>query len=1010
MTIRFYPSRLPGEPLETQEHDRMTVHAWMAANVDNYRQDMAHPVAVDVDGVSVPPALWAEVVIDPGSDVRMFPVPGIIVVGIIAAVYAVYVMSTLSFGLGTAPGQGETLSMDPAKANAAKLGDPIREVLGRCRIFPDYVVQPASRFINKTTFETSLFVCLGVGEFSFSRGDIRVGTTPVTALGDDFRYTVYPPGADVSGDVRTENWFNSSEVGSTSAGGSGIDMGSSSSRNDNILADAATFSGNAVTFAGTSVGDDETNELPEGWSVGTALSIIAPDNYTVGASGLYSVITGNTLTELAAYPGMPVTLSFNGADYDLYVAAYSGPVAAVPGEGGSAASLTGSAAPSAYDFSAAAETFLLTWRGLSWPVSLQADYINMSGLVDAVATQLAGSGLVAEDASGRLSIREASSPYVGSSIAHSDLPVSVFGGAPVSVAGAASSGGVPASPASLMLAYGSATGTPFGGLPSGAVRMAVGLRDNQYRITSIDGLTVEVSRLKEGVADDTWPGFAARTVLDFSVSGINEDEKWLGPFLACPENEVTRIFEVDFAFPNGVCGFDNSGNKRIRHVEWEIQWRNYAEGSGWHSRRGVYAEKMVDGIGFTERFDLSVAGLVEVRCRRRNEQGSNNARDTMYWKGLRSRLDTRPAAYDGVTTMAITFVTGNKIAAQSDRRISVVATRNYAGGGDRSLSGAFHHVLTSAGMSPDEIDTATINALESTYWTPRGERFDFSADGDNTSVLDMMQMIANAGMGYFLLSDGLASAGREGVKPWTGIISPQETTEHMTTSFTAPSQDDYDAVDVTYINGTSWAEETVQCRIGSDTPFKVEAYQLDGVTDTDKAYRIGMRRLMKYRLQRESYEVVTEMDARCYNVGDRLVLTDDIPGSNTISCLIEALAVEGGMVTLHVSEPLDWTFASPRCLIRFQDGSASVLLTPSRVDDYTLTLPETESLRLDEWITDNPAMEMPRLIFCSSDQVGYDAIVSSVEPSSEGTTTANAVQYTPLLYQYDDAVYPGDSA
>ncbi len=37
------------------------------------------------------------------------------------------------------------LDLNPAKANRAKLGDPIREVFGR-RIYPDYVVQPVTRF------------------------------------------------------------------------------------------------------------------------------------------------------------------------------------------------------------------------------------------------------------------------------------------------------------------------------------------------------------------------------------------------------------------------------------------------------------------------------------------------------------------------------------------------------------------------------------------------------------------------------------------------------------------------------------------------------------------------------------------------------------------------------------------------------------------------------------------------------------------------------------------------
>lgn len=36
MTIRIYPSRLPGEPLETHEHGNITLHQWMVRNVPGY--------------------------------------------------------------------------------------------------------------------------------------------------------------------------------------------------------------------------------------------------------------------------------------------------------------------------------------------------------------------------------------------------------------------------------------------------------------------------------------------------------------------------------------------------------------------------------------------------------------------------------------------------------------------------------------------------------------------------------------------------------------------------------------------------------------------------------------------------------------------------------------------------------------------------------------------------------------------------------------------------------------
>ena len=45
MTIRLYPSRLPGEPLETYEHRDTTLHDWMLQHVDNYRNEMAQRVA-----------------------------------------------------------------------------------------------------------------------------------------------------------------------------------------------------------------------------------------------------------------------------------------------------------------------------------------------------------------------------------------------------------------------------------------------------------------------------------------------------------------------------------------------------------------------------------------------------------------------------------------------------------------------------------------------------------------------------------------------------------------------------------------------------------------------------------------------------------------------------------------------------------------------------------------------------------------------------------------------------
>lgn len=902
MTIRIYPSRLPGEPLETHEHGAVTIHQWMTRNVENYRADMKHPIAIEVDGANIPAVAWFDYAISQTSDVRIYPVPHgavalawiAVAVSVASVAYALFFAPGVGDPGGYSSGTGNPLDVNPAKANNAKLGDPIRELFGRRRIYPDYAVQPVSRFSpdDPTVMTVEMFVVLGPGRFSFGDGDIRVGSTPSTSLDEGFSYTKFEPGANVSGDRRTENWFNSTEVGGTSSG-SGLDMAQTAPDSDDIVAQSLTVSGSTATFNGLSNDDGSTSDtLPDSWVPGAIVELIVPDSYVVTNDGAYSRITSDVLAEIAPYAGMPVTLWYNSINYQLFISQYT-PHSAPPG----------------------------------------GDVVT----------------------------------------------------------------------ASITLAYNSATGTPFTGIPEGYMRLSVSHAGSEYKIFDVDGSSVTLQRIVNGVVDLTWPGFSSRTVLDFEVSGLNENGSWMGPFLACPENETVDMFEVNFFFPSGICAYDKKGHKRDRTVKWEIQYRAYGSGSGWTSVTGTYNQRNINGLGFTERITLTTPALVEVRARRTNEQGQDNSRDQMLWQSLRGRLLVRPTSYAGVTTMAVTVETGGKLAAQSDRRVNVVATRIYDTGTSRSISGALYHVGNSLGLN---MDYEAINLLESTYWTPNNEFFDFETT-DSTSSLEVLQKIANAGKSYFLLSDGLASVAREGVKPWTGVISPQEMTEDLQTAFVAPSADDYDGVDVTYINGTTWAKETVQCRTADNpTPVKIEAYTLDGVLDRDHAYQIGMRRLMKYRQQRMTFTTTTELDALCYNVGDRVVFTDDIPGSKTVSTLVDDMSTSGSETIFTVTEPLDWSFPNPRAVLRYQDGSASGLMAVTRVGDYQLSVPYLDAF--NSIVMNDPAIEPPRLIFCDSSRVGYAGIISEIAPQSDGTCQVTAKEYRDSFYQYDNAIYPGN--
>jgi hypothetical protein len=1011
---------MPGEPLETHKHSDTTIHRWLLEKVDGYENGMAHPIAIEVAGKPVLPEDWISTNINSHSDVRIYPVPGVYIVAVVAAIYSIYVMSTLDTSGTKQQATGNALNLDQAKANSVSLGDPIREIFGRYRVYPDYVVQPVSRFDSSDpeAFYTSMLLCVGIGNHSIPQSGIRIGLTPVASFGSDVSYSIYAPGASVANDARSQIWFESSEVGGTNSG-SGLDTNSTAPDSIYVNSDAILFDGNTITLIGVNNNNDDDDDdsddltVPSSWAEGTVITVVAPDSYVISTADGYSVIYGD-FTELAPVVGMPVTMTLNDNSYNLFVASYTEEVEPVPGVGGSAASITASAAPTTYDFTASSYSFTITWQGFTYTVSLVTNYVTMSGLVDAITDALTGSGLVAIDSSGKVVIQEKSSPYTGGTIVNSTLPAAVFGDSPVNAPGTMSSGGAAGVQAHITLAYTSATGKAFSGIPIGTERLSVMYGAGQFIITALDDTSITVNRLLDNTdgsteVDTSWPGFNSRTVLDASVSGDNDAVNWLGPFMACPDGETTTTIENNFAFPNGHIQYKNNGDSQSHNVHVLVQYRNAASGGDWSQVSYDFKGRTANGHGYTKRISGLPAAQYEVRMRRTTKIGGSKTVNNLYWQAMRSLLSKRPESYSDITTIALTIRTGNRLAAQSDRRVNLEATRLYDGGTSRSISGALIHVMESIGLTA--IDTDTINALETAYWTPRGETFDFAANKDSTSALDILQTITNAGMSYFLLSDGLASVGREGVKAWTGVISPQETTEALQTAFSVPSQDDYDGVDVTYINGTTWAEETVQCRTSDNpTPRKVEAYTLDGVINVDRAYRIGMRRLMKHLQQRLTHTTTTELDALCYNFGDRLVLTDDIPGNNTISCLVTDANLTGSTLTLEVSEPLDWSYSNPRCLLRLQDGSATPLMTPARVDDYTLTIPLTSSLNYDDWLMDDPAVEPPRLIFCSSEQVGYDAIVTEISPSSDGTCQVTASEYRATFYDYDDATYPGDVA
>ncbi|EMY0058433.1 kinase, partial [Providencia rettgeri] len=233
-------------------------------------------------------------------------------IAVATAAYSIFMMRNIDVGGYSSSGNGDQLELNPAKANSAKLGDPIREVFGRFRVFPDYLVQPISRFdkADPKIYRTQMFLCVGCGNFAINASNIKIGNTPISSFGDDVNYAIYQPGVDVTGDVRTENWYNSTEVGTTTAGTTGLDLSSSAPKSVSVNAEAVAVSGSSISMINTESSDEETpndSTIPASWKVGSIITIEAPDAFTVKTENSHSVIYGD-MSELVPYIGQPITL------------------------------------------------------------------------------------------------------------------------------------------------------------------------------------------------------------------------------------------------------------------------------------------------------------------------------------------------------------------------------------------------------------------------------------------------------------------------------------------------------------------------------------------------------------------------------------------------------------------------------------------------------------------------------------------------------------------------------
>lgn len=890
MTVEIYPNKLDGGPCEIAHTERrMTIAKWLDGYTkEGYKDGDYMPISVKVEGEIIDKCDWSTFVFKPSDyvEIRIEPNgtdPFSITIALFAGVKAVFSMLMPQLpGTPKTPGSGTTIAEQSAKGNKVKLGDIIRESFGLQKIYPDYLLSPRKYFSDPRTQWTEIFLCLGKGRFQISANNVRIGETPLLALGEGASYQIFEPGEYVGGHPSSKNWFSAPEVGASSTGSSGLELTISADITPSASAATFQFSGYTISIP---VGQ---GSFPADWTVGLVLRVVAPYSYTVtdGGVGLRDIITG-PLGMLAPTVG---------------------------------------------------------------------DSIEVAGVNSGIYTVNSYSG------------------------------------------------------GNLTLDY--EWGAPATSLVTGTGLAAIGPEGLRFKITSFSANSITVDRLDDaGAVDTSFPGFDAATISDATVAvdTLSGTGGWRGPFPVCPENEVTSYFEWDTFHPGGIVKFNKNGSPEVLSVSYEVQYRESGSSDPWTSVLYTETQGTVDQLGFTHGISLPFPSRPEVRMRKTAPAGdSTTVRSEIQWYGLRSLL-VAPDSYPGVTTLGVRVQSSDRIAAQTEALVWVIGERILETREEgawqpenptRDIIPAAAYIAKSIGYSDSDLDLEEMDRLDA-IWKLRGDKFDISLT-DQSTAKDTLNKAFGAGFAELALDRGVIRPVRDEARTtFEHMYTPQNMTERLTIDVQMPSPDDFDGVDVSYIDENSWSEEVVQCRLPGDTGRRVEKINAEGVINRTRAWRIGMRRRRVQRYRRDQYSFSTEMDAMNSRYMSYCMVADDVPGYGQSSMMLD-YTIGIGFVSIESSEPLDWSAGGTHmAAIRKQDGTVSGPHVATRVDDYNFTIPSLDFVPDVSW-----EYEPPHILFGPVQRYNYAVLISDVSPSGISKCSVDGVGYNSAVYLSDDASPP----
>jgi len=320
--IEVYASRLHPDKETYQTVERQTLLSWLTANgiSAEARLDML-PMSLYLNGTRIVPGQWCKTEFSPTDHIEIYREPKgtdpfSITFALVFGAKAVLTALTPKIPSinANSQAQGDPLNEANAKGNAVKLNDIIPECAGyNPARYPDYAAPPRRYFASPYEQRIEMNLVVGRGRYLIPEIGVKVGATPMLSLGDDARFSIYEPGADMSGNPAHLHWYTAPEVGASSNGSAGLELTASSALTNQASATALSFNGDVVSVPAGA------GSFPSDWTVGLLVQIAAPYTYNIedgtGIDGR-DVIRGNV--EALGFVGGDL-IEIQGVNAGVYV-------------------------------------------------------------------------------------------------------------------------------------------------------------------------------------------------------------------------------------------------------------------------------------------------------------------------------------------------------------------------------------------------------------------------------------------------------------------------------------------------------------------------------------------------------------------------------------------------------------------------------------------------------------------------------------------------------------------